>query len=157
MLRIWIVVALLLASLVFAGWASDFVTMQGERTVYSVDCKGGQWQGDHCTGTLVAGPRYRYRALKRRNEIVFWAAGVNEPSGKFTDCDVRDGRNWVCKPNADAARSVTLQMAEGVPVAGPTGVTRTARSISKWRWLLLKQGIGSGGRVPAMASAPSAA
>jgi len=46
-----------LVALGFAAWASDFVTMQGERTVYTVDCTNGAWQGDHCSGQVAAGTR----------------------------------------------------------------------------------------------------
>lgn len=150
MIRVWLVLTVTLLGLGFAAWASDFVTLQGERTVYSVECRQGQWQGEDCTGSVVAGPRYRYRALKRRSEVVFWAAGVNEPSGKLIGCRVQDGRNWVCEPSADAARSVTLAMVDGSPVAGPSGVIRQARAVSKWRWLLLEQGISSSRPVPPM-------
>ena len=38
MVRLWALVLLVLVALGFAAWASDFVTMQGERTVYTVDC-----------------------------------------------------------------------------------------------------------------------
>lgn len=157
MIRIWLSLTVVILGLGFAAWASDFVTLQGERTVYSVQCSQGEWQGEHCTGTVVAGPRYRYRALKRRSEVVFWAAGVNEPSGKLTGCAIQDGRNWICQPNPEASRSVTLQMADGTPMAGPPGVTRTVRAVTKWRWILLEQGLGSGRSIPAMANAASAA
>ncbi|HEX7441836.1 MAG TPA: hypothetical protein VF319_17250, partial [Caldimonas sp.] len=91
----------------FAAWASDFVTMQGERTIYTVDCKNGVWQGDRCGGQVVAGTRYRFRALKPHGEVIFWMVGSKEPSGKFNECTIQDGRNWVCKVCADAARSIT--------------------------------------------------
>ena len=68
-----------------------------------------------------AGQRYRYRALTHHSEVIFWTVGTNEPSGKFGECTIQDGRNWVCKPNGDAARSITLQMVEGVPIAGRRG------------------------------------
>ena len=55
MLRVWAFVIAVLAVLGFAAWASDFVTMQGERTVYTVDCVHGTWQADHCNGQLTAG------------------------------------------------------------------------------------------------------
>jgi hypothetical protein len=156
MVRIWAFVFLVLAALGFAAWASDFVTMQGERTVYTVDCADGAWQGDRCSGQVVAGTRYRYRALKPHGEVIFWTVGTKEPSGKFSECTIQDGRNWVCKECADAARSITLQMSQGVPVAvGPT-VTRPFRSVSKWRWLLLKRGFTAGHDVPPTA-APAAA
>ncbi len=157
MIRVWAFVIVILAALGFAGWCSDFVTMQGERTVYTVDCRNGAWQGDRCGGQLAAGNRYRYRALKPHSEVIFWTVGSKEPSGKFGECTIQDGRNWHCKPNADAQRSITVQMAEGVPVAGPAGVTREFRAVSKWRWLLLQRGWGSDIEVPpASAVAPPA-
>ena len=83
MVRVWAFVLLVLVALGFAAWASDFVTMQGERTVYTVDCTNGAWQGDHCSGQVAAGTRYRYRALKPHGEVIFWTVGTSEPSGKF--------------------------------------------------------------------------
>jgi hypothetical protein len=97
MVRVWAFVVFVLVALGFAAWASDFVTMQGERTVYTVDCKNGAWQGDHCSGQVAAGTRYRYRALKPHGEVIFWTVGTSEPSGKFNECTIQDGRNWVCK------------------------------------------------------------
>jgi len=152
MLRVWVAVVALIATLVFAGWASDFVTMQGERTIYTVDCVGGSWQGEHCAGRVETGPRYRYRALKPHGEVVFWKLGSKEPSGKFDKCDIQDGRNWLCQICPDAARSITLQMAEGLPVPGPESVTRPFRAVSKWRWLLLQRGFTTHARVPATAT-----
>lgn len=149
MVRVWAFVIALLAALGFAAWASDFVTMQGERTVYTVDCSGGTWQGDRCSGQVKAGARYRYRALKPHNEVIFWTVGSKEPSGKFEDCNIQDGRNWVCKVCADASRSITLQMAHGepVPMAAATP-TKPFRAVSKWRWLLLQRGYTVGRPVP---------
>ncbi len=154
MVRVWAFVVAILAALGFAAWASDFITMQGERTVYTVECSNGAWQGGHCSGKLVADRRFRFRALAPHNEVIFWTVGSNEPSGKFGECTVKDGRNWLCKANGDAPRSITLQMAEGAPVAGPTGVTRAFRSVSKWRWLLLKRGFDTAADVPPASSTP---
>jgi hypothetical protein len=153
MVRVWAFVVVVLAALGFAAWASDFVTMQGERTVYTVDCAGGAWQGDHCNGQLTAGARYRYRALKPHGEVIFWTVGSADPSGKFSDCAIQDGRNWVCKVCPDAARSITLQMAQGLPVAGAPQVTRPFRAVSKWRWLLLQRGFTANSDVPVTTAA----
>ena len=139
MVRVWAFVIALVAALAFAAWASDFVTMQGERTVYTAECAGG-WQGDRCTGQVTAGKRYRYRALKPHGEVIFWTVGTSEPSGKFSDCKIQDGRNWVCQVCADASRSITLQMTNGKPVADASAVTLPYRAVSKWRWLLLQRG-----------------
>ncbi len=124
--------------------ATDYVTVQGEWTVYTVDCEHGVWQGIGCTGELVAGQRYRFRALKAHSEVIFWTSGSQEPSGKFTNCVIADGRNWSCKPNADSARTITHKMVKGHPVPEPGGVTRIYHCISKWRWWLIRHGIPTG-------------
>ena len=141
MTRKWIIfvpLVLVAASLV---WAADFITLQGERTVYTAKCDQGSWQGDRCTGKLVAGERFRFRALKAHREVFFWNVGVaSDPSGKFTDCDIADGRNWTCKPIPDGVKSITLQMLRGKPVPDASGKTRPSHPVSKWTWTLLGYG-----------------
>ena len=156
MVRVWAFVAVVFAGLGFAAWASDFVTMQGERTVYTVDCVGGAWQGERCSGRLVAGDRYRYRALKPHGEVIFWTVGTKEKSGKFESCEIQDGRNWVCRTCADAARSITMRMVQGAPVTDTPMTTRPFRAVSKWRWLLLQKGFTAERDVP-VAAAPASA
>jgi hypothetical protein len=126
---------------VAALWASDKITFQDERTIYTVDCSGGEWQGLHCTGRLVPADRFRFRALKPHREVVFWTVGAAAPSGKFTDCDIKDGRNWTCKPIADSPRTITLQMSKGMPVPDSLGRAKAFHAISKWHWFLLRWGI----------------
>ena len=156
MVRVWVIVAAVFAALGFAAWASDFVTMQGERTVYTVDCVDGAWLGDRCAGRLSPGVRYRYRALKPHGEVIFWTVGTKEPSGKYDDCQIQDGRNGVCKICPDAARSITLRMAQGAPVSDYPAVTKPFRSVSKWRWLLLEGGFTADRDVPvAVARTPT--
>jgi hypothetical protein len=75
MVRVWGFVIVICGLLGFAGWASDFITMQGERTIYTVECRDGAWAGDRCSGSLVAGQRYRYRALPPHKEVIFWTVG----------------------------------------------------------------------------------
>jgi hypothetical protein len=58
--------------LVFFIWSSDRVTLQGERTIYTVNCVNGTWDGHRCNGLLTTGPRFRYRALKAHGEVLFW-------------------------------------------------------------------------------------
>ena len=130
----------------FAAWASDFVTMQGERTVYTVDCIGGAWQGDRCSGQLAAGTRYRYRALKPHGEVIFWTVGTAEPSGKFSDCD-DPGRPQLGLQGLPRRRPLD-HAADGAGRAGrrPPAVTRPFRAVSKWRWLLLQRGFTGGPR-----------
>lgn len=138
MTRLWIFLLVVAAGLSFIVWASDSVTLQGERTVYTVRCEQGTWHGDRCSGKLVAAERYRFRALKAHEEVLFWIVGSSEPSGKFSQCVIKDGRNWSCKANTDARRSITLEISKGHPVPDPTGATRLFHAVSKFTWIILE-------------------
>ena len=123
-------------------WASDIVSLQGERTVYTAACQNGTWTGSVCSGKLVAAERFRFRALKAHNEVIFWNVGVaSDPTGKFTQCVIADGRNWVCQPNADGPKAIALAMHHGRPVQDPTGKARQVHPVSKWAWTLLNAGL----------------
>lgn len=144
-MRTWMTVVLILGFALAVAWAGDSITLQGERTVYTVECRDGSWQQQRCGGTLAAGARYRFRALRAHNEVVFWTVGaVGEPSGKYAGCRIADGRNWSCPPNADAKLTVTLQMVRGVPLPDPSGSTRSFHSVAKWRWWLATLGLPIG-------------
>ena len=74
MRRIWLFVVSLLLFLAAAAWTTDFITLKGERTIYTVMCQG-TWRDDHCAGKLVAGKRVRFRALMAHREVIFWTVG----------------------------------------------------------------------------------
>lgn len=137
----WVAIPALLA-LVFFVWTTDRVTLKGERTIYTVDCRNGNWVGNRCNGEIVAGPRFRYRALKLRGEVLFWILGVPEPSAKLTGCTIQDGRHWTCPASADAPKSLTLALANGEPVRNPAWPTRPFHTTSKVGWLLLRLELG---------------
>lgn len=141
-LRIFLISLFLLFCV--ALWGGDAITFQGERTVYTANCQNGAWDGERCTGKLVAAERYRYRALPAHNEVLFWIAGSKEPSGKLMPCDIKDGRNWICKPNEDASRTITLEMARGHPMPDPAGLARPFHAVSKWTWMMLEVGASAG-------------
>ena len=138
MRRVWCGLGVIALGLAFSAWATDFFSMQGERTLYTAQCVKGQWIGDRCTGELAAAERVRFKASKQRGEVVFWNVGEVDISGRLGPCQVHDGRNWVCEPNADARRSITLALSEGHPKANNAGITRPAHCISTWNWLSLK-------------------
>ncbi|NML44337.1 hypothetical protein HHL11_11285 [Ramlibacter sp. G-1-2-2] len=125
-------------------WLTDFITLQGERTIYTVTCEGGQWEGARCTGRLAAGPRFRFRALRVHEEVLFWTAGNREASGKFSNCQIHDGRNWTCPASATAAGTITLQMEHGRAIHDATGKALPFKAVEKWRWLLLRTGLWAG-------------
>ena len=140
-MRIWLFLLSVFAVLSVLIWADDAITLQGERTVYTVTCRQGAWQTQHCTGRLGAADRYRFKALKARREVLFWTLGVAEPSGRFTDCAIQDGRNWSCSPTADASRTITRAMVHGQPIAGAGGPTLPLHAVPKWKWWLLRWGV----------------
>ena len=138
--------ALLLASLlivfVLLVWSSDQITLQGERTIFTVACKDGAWDGVRCTGTLVAGDRYRYRASRSRQEVIFWVVGSNRPSGKYSDCVVKDRGNWSCNATLQSAPpSITQEMVNDRAMRGAGGLTVPFHAVPKWKWWLLREGI----------------
>ncbi len=126
------------------AWLTDFVTIQGEATVYTVECSGGQWRGELCTGTLVPADRFRFRALPRRREVLFWTPGRDEPSGRFSGCQIEDGRNWTCPGGNDAARTIAVGLMRGRALHDPSGHARPFHAVFKWRWLLLQWGVSTG-------------
>lgn len=135
-----------LVILIAIVWSTDSVTLQGERTIYTADCNGGQWISNTCSGKMFAGNRYRYRALKAHGEVLFWTVGSSsETSGKLVNCTIEDGRHWSCPAtNVDAPRSVTLALKHGYPVSNPEWPTRPLHAVSKVAWYRLKIGINLG-------------
>ena len=129
------------------GWASDVVTLEGERTVYTAMCDRGAWQGPQCKGNMAAGARYRFRALRAHGEVIFWTAGESAPSAKYTDCTINDGRNWTCKTNADSVRTITNAMVHGRPVPKTAVATLEFHQIPKWEWAASSIGIPIFGEV----------
>ena len=71
MKRKWYVLLPAVVAVGLAVWAADFVTLQGERTIYTAGCNGGTWVGNRCTGKLAAADRFRFRALKAHGEVFF--------------------------------------------------------------------------------------
>ena len=143
-MRTWIAILAIVALIASTLWLTDTVTLQDERTVFTVACVQGDWQGERCSGSLVAAQRYRFRALKAHREVIFWRVGVAEESGKLTDCQIQDGRNWICHANADAGRSIVLELRHGQPIADAAGRTRPFHAVAKWRWWLLRWGLPAG-------------
>ncbi len=126
------------------AWITDSVTLQGERTIYTVDCVGGAWKGATCTGKLAPADRYRYRALRIHREVLFWRVGASEASSRLADCDIQDGRNWRCPGGPDAARSITTALERGRAVRDPASTAKPFHAVPKWRWLLLDWGLYGG-------------
>ena len=124
-------------------WGSDRITMQGERTIYTVDCEGGTWSGNSCSGKLVLGKRYGFRASPARREVIYWVRGSSAPSDKYADCTVTDRDNWSCKPKAGVTpTTVAYEMVKGKPTPADSSLVLPYHSVPKWKWWLLDAGIG---------------
>jgi hypothetical protein len=122
-------------------WVTDWVTLQGEHTIYTVSCEQGIWDDLRCTGHLVAGDRYRFRASRHRNEVVFWIAGSSAPSGKHVDCRVTSRDDWICNKRDDEQRSIVNGLSNGRPTPSATPGDVQFRAVAKWKWLALREGI----------------
>jgi hypothetical protein len=137
--------ALALLTLVAATlWAWDFVTLDGERTVYTVQCHDGEWHQLSCSGRLAAAERYRFRTLPSEGQVEYWIAGARDRAGRFTGCEIRSGRNWRCPGSADAARTITTEMRHGRAVHDDSGRLPSFYAVTKWRWYLLQWGVPLG-------------
>jgi hypothetical protein len=137
----WLFPFLLIAALVAVIWASDRITLQGERTIYTVECVGGAWQDLLCTGEVKTGARYRFRASKTRGEVVHWIAGSAERSGKMTDCTVRDRGNWSCKTPDSANPAIAQAMVNDRLSPKPGSAAITFHMIAKWKWWAIYWGV----------------
>jgi hypothetical protein len=122
-------------------WASDKIGYEGERTIYTVQCQDGNWEGWRCTGKMVASDRYRFRASKSKREVVYWIVGSSIPSGKYSDCAVRDRGNWTCNVNAGQPASITREMVNGRPTSTDGELNPPFHAVRKWEWWVLRAGI----------------
>jgi hypothetical protein len=141
MLFKWLGVVLAVLVVATALWASDKITYEGERTIHTVRCEQGVWEGRRCTGRLVAGDRYRFRASKSRQEVLYWVVGSASPSGKYTNCTVRDRGNWKCEEAAGQPPTVTREMVNDRPARDGSGTTLPFHAVPKWQWWILDAGI----------------
>jgi hypothetical protein len=136
----WIVIAMAVAALAAFLWASDRITYEGERTVYTVRCEQGAWEGLTCHGTMVAGERYRFRASTSKREVLYWTVGSSDPSGKYSNCNVKDRGNWSCELIAGQPSTITRQMINGRPVRDADHVAVPFHAVPKWVWWVLHSG-----------------
>ena len=124
-------------------WGSDRITMQGERTIYTVLCEGGAWNGNACSGKLAPDKRYAFRASKVRREVLYWVRGSDAPSGRYGDCAVVDRDNWKCNVAAGGTpTTIAYEMAHGRPTRADAGLVLPYHSVPKWKWWLIDAGIG---------------
>ena len=138
--RRWLAGCLAIALFALGVWASDRITWQGERTVYTVGCVGGKWAGLSCSGRLVAGERHRFRASRTRQEVLYWVVGSSTPSGKFGDCRVKNRGNWSCNVLAGPPPTIAHEMDDDRPVNFVPGLDVPYRAVAKWKWALLDAG-----------------
>jgi hypothetical protein len=137
----WFAVLSALIALGVMTWASDKIGYEGERTVYSVRCEQGIWEGWRCTGRLVAGDRYRFRASRSRREVLYWIVGSSGASGKYADCEVFDRGNWTCTEAVGQVPTITHEMVKGHPTHDGDRAMLPFHAVPKWQWWLLNVGV----------------
>jgi hypothetical protein len=136
------VIALLLIAILLI-WASDRITLQGERTIFAVKCEQGRWDGERCTGRLVPGDRFAFRASTVRHEVLHWIRGSQSPSGKYSDCSIKDRDNWSCEVQSTQGPRTTRAMVNGVLTNVCPQSNARYHWVSKWKWWALTVGIAS--------------
>jgi len=122
-------------------WSSDHITLEGERTIYTVTCEQGAWDGLRCAGRIAASDRYRFRSSRSRREVVYWIAGSAAPSGKYSDCNVTDRDYWSCKAGAGEQPTIAHELMDGRPVPSAAVADLPFHAVVKWKWWLLRMGI----------------
>ena len=137
----WVAIVLVIAGLAIVLWASDKITYEGERTVYTVRCEKGNWDGLTCRGTMVAGDRYRFRASVSKQEVLYWVVGSAEPSGKFSHCAVKDRGNWSCEEGAGQPPTIARAMMNGRPRREDDERHIPFHAVPKWVWWVLDVGV----------------
>lgn len=137
------IIAAVLAVVVVAGliWSSDQITLQGERTIYTVTCEGGTWTGAECSGRLAAGPRYGFRSSKLRREVIYWVRGSPEPSSTYADCQVVDRDNWTCRVAANQKPTIAFELKDGRPTRENDAGVIPFHDVPKWKWWLIRMGL----------------
>lgn len=138
---------------VLVTWATDRVTLQGERVMYSVRCAGGQWQQLTCTGRLEPGERYAFRASPRRQEVIAWTIGSALPSRTYLGCDVQSRDRWTCPVQTSEGSAAMLRMSKGRTQCAPASRATPAHVISKWKWYVLRAGLPLFSNAKALAQA----
>jgi len=137
-----VALVVIIAALSLLLWGSDRITLQGERTIFTVDCAGGTWEGARCTGHLVPGKRYAFRASKARQEVLYWIRNSDAPSGRYTDCTVTDRDNWSCNVvTGGTPRTIAFEMVKGQPTRVGSGLALPYHSVPKWKWWLMDVGV----------------
>ena len=137
----WIAIVFALGGLATVLWASDKITYEGERTIHTVRCEKGDWDGLVCRGTMVAGDRYRFRASVVKQEVLYWVVGSPAPSGKYMQCTVKDRGNWACPENAGQPPTIAHAMANGRPKRDGGDRDLPFHAVPKWVWWVLDFGI----------------
>ena len=137
----WVAIVLALAGICVVLWASDKITYEGERTVYTVRCEQGEWQDLRCNGKMVAAERYRFRASTVKQEVLYWVVGSPAPSGKFSQCKVKDRGNWSCPENAGQPPTIAHEMVNGRPTRSAGDHDLPFRAVPKWVWWVLDAGV----------------
>jgi hypothetical protein len=137
----WVTIGVVVAVLGVAMWASDKITYEGERTIYTVRCEQGNWDGLLCRGTMVASDRYRFKASISKQEVLYWVVGSSQPSGKFGKCAVKDRGNWSCEASAGQPPTITRAMMNGRPRREEDEQHIAFHAVPKWVWWVLDTGL----------------
>ena len=130
--------------LMLSVWVIDAFRPQTVVTIYTVDCKSGAWEGTHCYGRLVPGPRYRFEVVVASGEVRFTNVDDPEIHGAYSHGAIAGPTKWSCEVDALSSTTITHRMESGRPVVDPAAHTIPFHEIGQWRWFLLRMGFPVG-------------
>jgi len=143
---LWFWTAALCLAGFLAIWLSGEITLQDQWTLYTARCSSGRWDGDRCTGRLVAAERWRFAANKAIGEVDYRILGREPRNGRLSQCLIEDGRDWACERVASGVPPITNHLVRGSPV-GRLDTPDAVRPVPKWRWLALSAHLPTGSEV----------
>jgi hypothetical protein len=116
----------------------DPVPLQSQVTIYRLDCAGKRTDRG-CIGREETVTPYTYRASTSQQDVIYWKGGGDLPE-KYTDCTVRDARNWYCKVPGSEPNEYQMKSGEFHRVWDHDGVVMSEflYAVPKWYWWLTR-------------------
>jgi hypothetical protein len=139
----WAIVGVIVIALGIALWGSDKITYEGERTIYSVRCEQGNWEGLACKGRMVAGERYRFRASVSKQEVLYWIVGSSQALRQVQSLRGQGSRQLGVRGQHGAGQpaTITRSMSNGRPKREEGYHSIPFRAVPKWVWWVLDSGL----------------
>lgn len=117
-------------------------TVGDEVTLYPARCSMPSNTVGVCGRGLVPMDRTTFRVSTERQEVIGWRTAGGPPE-RFTDCVVRDRRNWSCpRPAGDTGVPISFGIVDGEfrgDVNSPPAASDSVVYLNTFEWWLYKR------------------